>query len=137
MFNPIKVKYKKEHKRSFKNKEYSINNSSLLFGNFGIVSKTKGVLFYKEIAAAQKVILKKIKGTGIVIVRVKPNRPQTKKKKGMRMGKGKGDVSTWLVKVKAGMVLFEIFGLIDIKKIKKIFKNTNIRLSVSTKNIFY
>jgi large subunit ribosomal protein L16 len=94
MLNPIKLKFKKEHKITFKNKEYSLNGSSLLFGNFGIVAKVKGVLSYKEIDAAKKAITKEIKGIGVVFSRVRPNRPRTEKKKGMRMGKGKGAVSS-------------------------------------------
>ena len=92
MFNPIKLKFKKEHKKTFKNKEYSIKKSSLSFGDFGITAKGKGVLFYKELEAAKKVVAKAIKGIGIVVLRVRPIRPRTKKKKGMRMGKGKGPV---------------------------------------------
>jgi large subunit ribosomal protein L16 len=93
MFNPIKLKFKKEHKDTFKNKEYSLNKSSLLFGDFGVVATAKGVLVSKEIEAARKSIAKEIKGVGQVVVRVRPNRPRTEKKKGMRMGKGKGSVA--------------------------------------------
>jgi ribosomal protein L16/L10AE len=82
VFNPIKLKFKKEHKNTFKNKEYSLKKSSLLCGNFGIASKTKGFLFYKEIDAAKKAIAKEIKGVGVVFSRVLPNRPKTEKKKG-------------------------------------------------------
>jgi ribosomal protein L16/L10AE len=94
MFNPIKLKFKKEHTSTFKNKEYSINKSSLLCGDFGIAAAVKGFLFYKEIAAAKKAIAKEIKGVGVVFSRVRPNTPKTEKKKGMRMGKGKGAVGS-------------------------------------------
>jgi large subunit ribosomal protein L16 len=137
MFNPIKLKFKKEHKSTFKNKEYSLKKSSLLFGSSGLTSRIKGVLLYKEIEAAKKVIAKAIKGVGIVFVRVQPNRPRTQKKKGMRMGKGKGAVSSWVVEVSAGMVLFEVFGLVEEKQVKQVFKNSSIRLSLPTKNIYF
>jgi large subunit ribosomal protein L16 len=94
MFNPRKIKFKKEHKGTFQNKEYSPNKSALLFGDFGMVSTVKGTLLYKEIEAAKKSIAKKIKGIGLVFARVHPCRPKTKKKKGMRMGKGKGSVES-------------------------------------------
>jgi ribosomal protein L16 len=137
MLNPIKLKFKKEHKSTFKNKEYSVKNSSLLCGDIGIVAVAKGFLFYKEIASAKKVIAKDIKGVGIVFSRVRPNRPKTEKKKGMRMGKGKGAVGSWVVQVSAGMVLFEVFGLIKEKEIKETFKNSSIRLSLKTKIIYF
>jgi ribosomal protein L16/L10AE len=55
----------------------------------------------------------------------------------MRMGKGKGAVGSWVVQVSAGMVLFEVFGLIEEKQIKDIFKNSSVRLSLKTKNIYF
>jgi large subunit ribosomal protein L16 len=135
MFNPVKLKFKKEHKKTFKNKEYSLKNTKLLYGRFGISSKVKGFLCYKEIFAAKKLILKAIKGIGILVTRVYPIRPRTKKKSGMRMGKGKGNVSSWVVLVKAGMVLFEVIGLVEKKIIKLAFKNASLRLNLATKNI--
>jgi large subunit ribosomal protein L16 len=89
MFNPIKLKFKKEHKGTFKNKEYSLKKSSLLFGSSGLTSRVKGVLLYKEIEAAKKVIAKEIKGAGVVYVRVRPNRPRTEKKKACGWERGK------------------------------------------------
>jgi len=137
MFNPIKLKFKKEHKNTFKNKEYSIKKSSLVFGDFGIMIRAKGVLYYKEIEAAKKSIAKAIKGIGVVHAKVRPSRPRTTKKKGMRMGKGKGVVSNWVALVPAGTILFEVFGPLEEKYIKQIFKNASSRLSLSTKNIFF
>lgn len=137
MFVPIKLKFKKEHKITFKNKEYSLKKTSLLYGNFGIMSMTKGVLKYKELQAAQKAISKEIKGIGVVFSRVRPNRPRTEKKGGMRMGKGKGSVVDWVVTVSAGMILFEVFGLIEEKKIKQVLKNSATRLSLTTRTVFF
>jgi ribosomal protein L16/L10AE len=62
---------------------------------------------------------------------------QRQKKKGVRMGKGKGAVASWVVPVSAGMVLFEVFGLLEEKQIKQIFKNSAIRLSLKTKTLFF
>jgi large subunit ribosomal protein L16 len=137
VLQPIKLKYKKEHKTTFKNKEYSLNKSSLVYGSSGIMAGGKGVLLYSELAAAKKLIAKEVKGTGLVFLRVRPNRPRTKKKKGMRMGKGKGGVESWIVEVSAGMVLLEVCGLIEEKKIKLALKNSAQRLSIKTKSIFF
>jgi ribosomal protein L16/L10AE len=96
MFNPIKLKFKKEYKDTIKNKEYSINKSSLFCGNFGKAS-AKGFLFYKEIVFVKKAIAKEIKG--VVFSRVRPNKTKTEKKKGMRMGKGKETVGSYAAKI--------------------------------------
>jgi hypothetical protein len=83
MLNPIKLKFEKEHKNTFKNIEYSSKKSFLLVGGFGVVSQIKVVLAYKEIEAAKKVIAKPVAGIGIALPRVRPGRPRTKKKGGM------------------------------------------------------
>ena len=137
MFQPIKLKYKKEHKTSFKNKEYSLNKASLVYGDYGLMARRKGVLFHKELEAAKKLIAKEVKGIGLVFLRVRPNRPRTKKKKGMRMGKGKGGVENWVVEVSAGMILLEVCGAVEEKKIKLALKRSALRLSIKTKNIFF
>lgn len=98
MLNPIKLKFKKEHKNTFKNKEYSVKKSSLSFGDFGITARSKGVLFYKELEAAKKVVAKAIKGVGIVVLRVRPNRPRTKKKGGCVWEKGRAPSTIGLFK---------------------------------------
>jgi large subunit ribosomal protein L16 len=137
MLQPITLKYKKEHKTSFKNKEYSLNKSCLVYGDYGLVSKCKGVVVYKELEAARKLVAKEVKGIGLVLLRVRPTRPRTKKKKGMRMGKGKGAVENWVAEVSAGMVLLEVCGVIEEKKIKLALKNSGLRLSLKTRNIFF
>jgi hypothetical protein len=70
MLNPIKLKFKKEHKNTFKNKEYSSKKSSFLAGGFGVVSQIKGVLAYKEVKGGKEVIAKSVKGIGISLPRV-------------------------------------------------------------------
>lgn len=137
MLQPIKLKYKKEHKTTFKNKEYSLNKSSLVYGSCGIAAGSKGILVYKELEAAKKLIAKEVKGIGLVFLRVRPNRPRTKKKKGMRMGKGKGAVDHWVVEVSIGTVLLEVCGIIEEKKIKLALKNSALRLSIKTKSVFF
>jgi hypothetical protein len=42
-----------------------------------------------------------------------------------------------VVQVSAGMILFEVFGLLEDKQIKQIFKNSSIRLSLKTKTIYF
>ena len=69
MFQPIKLKYKKEHKTSFKNKEYSSSKSSLAYGNYGLMAGCKGVLMHTELEAAKKLIAKEVKGIGLVFLR--------------------------------------------------------------------
>lgn len=136
MFVPIKIKYKKVFQRnSFKNKELKINKTSLFFGKFALVATSKGFLGYKEIEAARRVILKHTKKIGFVWTRVRPDSPCTKNKVGMRMGKGKGDVSFWVSKISVGTVLFEVTGDLKVEQVKKIFKEAATKLSLNTRII--
>jgi large subunit ribosomal protein L16 len=137
MFRPIKLKYKKEHKTSFKNKEYSSSKSSLIYGNYGLMAGCKGLLLHTELEAAKKLIAKAVKGIGLVFLRVRPNRPRTKKKRGMRMGKGKAGVERWVAEVSAGMIILEVCGSVAEKKIKLALKSSGLRLSVKTRSIFF
>jgi hypothetical protein len=41
------------------------------------------------------------------------------------------------VPVSTGMVLFEVIGPIEEKRVKQIFKNSSVRLSLTTKNLFF
>jgi len=48
--------------RTFKNKEYSYKNSSLLFGKFGIQALSKGVLKVRELIPMKFFLSKIFKG---------------------------------------------------------------------------
>lgn len=101
-------KFKKFKKGKLSNLEFKSN--TLKFGIVGIKSAEPGIISSKQIEAARQTITKKIKRTGKVWIRIFPDLPITSKSKEARMGKGKGSLSFWAIKVKGGTVLFEICG---------------------------
>jgi ribosomal protein L16/L10AE len=54
----------KLQKGNFRNKELSINNSSVIFGDLGIKLYQKGILRFSQINAAKKILAKALKGIG-------------------------------------------------------------------------
>lgn len=64
-------------------------------------------------------------------IKIFPNLPITKKPTEVRMGKGKGNVSHWVAKIKGGAVLFEVCG-INRKNAIKAFKTGGAKLPVRT-----
>jgi len=70
-----------------------------------------GRLTKEQIEAARRAIRSKSNKSGKLLIRVHPTFFLTKKPAQVRMGKGKGRFSSWVVFVKPGKVLFELQGL--------------------------
>ena len=69
---------------------------------------TSGYLTNRQLEAARKVIVRTTRKVGKIWFRVFPDLPYTKKGLEMPMGKGKGDVDTYRVRIKPGKIIFEI-----------------------------
>jgi large subunit ribosomal protein L16 len=106
---PKKTKYKKIRKGTLKKFEYKAN--TLKFGEIGLKAASSGVLSARQIESARRIIAKKIKRKGKIWLRIFPDLPITSKPSESRMGKGKGAVSYWAVRIKSGTALFEICGV--------------------------
>eukprot|EP01041_Mallomonas_annulata_P000677 gene677-1298_t len=82
----------------------------------------------------KQVVTKCIKKTGRLRFKIFPQTPITKKPIEVRMGKGKGNVDHWVVKIKPGtMLCFIETNLIAVAK--KALKYAQIRLPIKTKII--
>ena len=75
-----------------------------------------------------------MKRSGKVWIRIFPDYPVTKKPIEVRMGKGKGNVSHWVCKIKPGKVLYEVAGN-DIYLIQKALSKAANKLPLLTKII--
>jgi len=85
----------------------------LAFGNFGLKAETPGRIRSNQIEAARKTIVRQMKKTGKLWIRIFPDMPFTAKAAEVGMGKGKGDPKGYQVQVWPGRLLFEIDGLSD------------------------
>ncbi len=106
---PKKTKYKKARKGTLKKLEYRAN--CINFGEIGLKAKSSGIITARQIESARRTISRKIKRKGKIWLKIFPDLPITMKPSESRMGKGKGSVSHWGVKIKSGTTLFEICGV--------------------------
>ena len=128
---PKKLRYKKIKKGKLY--KLSFKKNKITFGEIGIKSKNSAIISNRQIEAARQAITRKIKKKGKVWIRIFPDFPVTKKPTSSRMGKGKGSLNHWGVKVKGGCVLFEICGVKDPIVIKNALKTGSAKLPVKTK----
>ncbi len=105
---PSKPKYKKVHKLSLVSSKNIYNNRGLCYGEYGIVALESAYINIRQINAIRKMLLKRIKKNGTLLVRFSPNFSFTAKPAETRMGKGKGNPTDWVYPVKVGQILFEI-----------------------------
>ena len=109
MLMPRRTKYRKQQRGRLKGKAYRGNR--LAFGDYGIQALEPHYVTTNQIEAARVAITRTMKRGGKVWIRIFPDKPYTKKPLETRMGKGKGNVETWVAKVLPGRIMFEIAGV--------------------------
>lgn len=106
---PKKTKYKKIKKGKLKKFEFKAN--TLKFGELGLKTLVSGIITARQIESARRAIIRKIKRKGKIWINIFPDLPITAKPTESRMGKGKGEITHWVVRVKGGTTLFELCGV--------------------------
>jgi large subunit ribosomal protein L16 len=124
----------KSHKKRFL-KGIEHRSTKLQFGYYGLKAMGKGTLNFKQIEAGRKALNQKLKRTGKIWIRIFPNLPISSKPIETRMGKGKGNVSEWIIYIKPGMVLYELSNVPKIKALTAL-KNAALKFSFKTKIIY-
>lgn len=119
MLFPKKTKYRKAfkgkiHGDTARGETLSYGTGSVISGIsgcYGLKALTPGRVTAREIEAARKAVMKRVKRTGRFWIRVFPDVPVTSKPAEVRMGSGKGDVDRWICRINPGRVLFEMDGV--------------------------
>jgi len=106
---PERVKYRKMQRGSMAGIAWRGN--SLAFGEYGLQALERAWIDTKQIEAARVAITRHMKHRGKVWIRIFPHKSYTKKPLETRMGKGKGNVESWVAVVKPATMLFEISGV--------------------------
>ena len=127
---PRKTKYKKTKKGKLVKLEFK--STSLSFGTVGLKASEAGILNARQIEAARQAIARKTKRKAKIWIKIFPDVAITAKPTGVRMGKGKGQVSHWGARVRGGTVLFEVCG-VNLKVILTALKTASAKLPVKTK----
>lgn len=108
------------------------NGNYVAFWQFWLKATSNSFVSNREIEAARKVIIRYVRKVWKYWIRVFPDQPITKKPLEVKMGKGKWDLDYYAVKVKKGMILFEISG-VDRATAEEVFKQANYKLSCKTR----
>lgn len=129
---PKKTKYRKAHRGSMKG--VSKGARELMFGDFGLVALEPFWLTSQQIEAMRMTLSRHLKKKGRLYIRVFSDHPVSKKPAETRMGKGKGDVETWVAVVKRERILVELQGVDEIFA-KKILHSVSCKLPLKTRFI--
>ena len=127
---PKKTKYRKQQKGRLRGK--ATRGNKVTDGDFGIQSTELGMITSNQIEAARVAMTRYIKRGGKVWIKIFPDKPQTAKPIGTRMGKGKGNVERWVAEVKPGRVMFEMGGVSETVA-REALRLAGNKLSVKTK----
>ena len=106
---PARTKYRKF--RKVIPAKIATSGCDVSFGEYAIKAISSGRVTGKQIETIRRILAKKIKKTGRVIIRIFPHLPITQKPIGVRMGGGKGGVEFYVASIAAGTVLFEVDGI--------------------------
>lgn len=138
------IKFRKKRKKLI----YRINkkNQNILekyefFLSYGLKILESGYLLKEQLEACRKVLVRYLKKKTIIKIPSNLLIGKTKKPNETRMGKGKGNITFWLLPVKKGTIIFNIKlkneynkeGLLVINSIKRALK----KLPLKGKAVFY
>ncbi|AQX21184.1 LSU ribosomal protein L16P [Bartonella sp. CDC_skunk] len=109
MLQPKRTRFRKQFKGRIHGS--SKGGTSLNFGAYGLKAIEPERVTARQIEAARRAITRYMKRSGRVWIRIFPDVPVTSKPTEVRMGKGKGSVDYWAVRVAPGRVMFELDGV--------------------------
>jgi large subunit ribosomal protein L16 len=130
LMSPVGVKHRKVHRSKIRAK--AVRSVGIKFGVYGLKSLESGLIENCQLEAGRMVLKRKLKKVGSVWILPFTDVPVTGKKSGVRMGKGKGAVLTWVTSVKQGQILFELYGMSH-KMAVEALRVVGSKLSVKTK----
>ncbi len=123
--SPARTKFRKQQKGSLAHN--AKRGNTLVFGEFGLQSLSRGPMTGSQIEAARVAISRHLKRKGKLWIRVFPHKPITKKPAETRMGHGKGPVEYYVAQIKPGVVLFELGG-VPLKTAKEAMRLADTKL---------
>jgi len=134
MLFPKKVKYRKWHTMRENPKKVgpATRGVNVSFGSHGLKAMAPGRITSNQIESARKAITRNLGRTGRVWIRIFPDMPFTKKPAEVKMGKGKGDIEGYCVRVLAGQVMFEVDGALAPVAIESLRKG-GTKMPIKTK----
>jgi len=113
MLFPKKVKHRKWHTLRENPKKVGVatRGTNVSFGSHGLKAMAAFRVTANQIEASRKAISHNLGKTGRIWIRIFPDMPYTKKPAEVKMGKGKGDIEGYYVRILPGQILFEVDGV--------------------------
>jgi large subunit ribosomal protein L16 len=130
MLMPKKTKFRKAHKGRIHGN--AKNAFQLAFGMYGLKSLEPERITARQIEAARRAMMRRIKREGKVWIRIFPDIPVSKKPAEVRMGSGKGAPEYFVCRVKPGKIMFEMTGVNE-ETARAAFELAAAKLPVKTK----
>lgn len=122
---PTRWKFRKQ--RRWRNKWISNRWNYVSFGEYWMKALDNVYITNRQLEAARKVLVRYIRKTWKLWIRIFPDIPYTKKWLEMPMGKWKGDVDHYRARVKRWRIIFEITG-VDRQTAEEAFKQAAYKL---------
>jgi large subunit ribosomal protein L16 len=126
---PKRTKWRRQHRGRIKG--FSSANS-LGFGDYGLQALEAGWVTARQIEATRRSIIRYVRRTGRIWIRIFPDKPITVRPPESRMGSGKGKVSYWVCVVRPRAILFEINGLAQ-KRARAVLVLASFKLPIKIK----
>lgn len=109
MLMPKRLKHRKQHRGRMKGK--ATRGAEINFGDYALKALEPAWISSRQIEAARRTIVRQMKRSGQLWIRIFPDRPVTMKPAETRMGSGKGNVDHYVAVVKPGRIIFEVGGI--------------------------
>ncbi len=109
MLNPKRMKYRKVHRGRMTGKE--TRGTEISFGEYGLQALEPYWVTSRQLEAARRAVVRYLKRSGKLWIRVFPDHPVSTKPAETRMGGGKGTLDHWVAVVRPGRILFELAGV--------------------------
>ncbi len=109
MLMPKRVKYRKVHRGRMSGKE--CRGTEIAFGEYALQALEPYWMTSRQLEAARRAVVRYLKRSGKLWIRVFPDHPVSAKPAETRMGGGRGTLDHWVAVVKPGRILFELGGV--------------------------
>jgi large subunit ribosomal protein L16 len=109
MLMPKRLKYRRQHRGRMRGK--ALRGSEMNFGDYALKAMEPAWINSRQIEAARRAIVRQMRRSGQLWIRIFPDRPVTMKAAETRMGSGKGAVDHYVAVVKPGRIIFEVSGV--------------------------
>lgn len=129
MLMPKRVKHRKQFRGRMKGR--ASRGTTISFGDYGLQALEPSWITARQIEACRRAIVRYLRRSGRVWIRIFPDKPVTRKPAETRMGSGKGPVEYWVAVVKPGRIMFELGGVTE-EQAREAFRLASHKLPIKT-----